>query len=353
MNWARRILALVGKDIKLYFKNRFFALITVLALVFYTGVYFLMPAQVDETIEIGWVAPELPGTFFEAFEDEGLVIARFEDQAGLEQAIQGGDLQVGYVLGETFLQDLEPGAKPEVNLLYSTSLPEELRDVYPLLIEEMVFALQGEGLSLEVSENIIGTDLAGNQIPPRDRMLPLLTVFVLMMETLGLASLITTEIAWGTIKALLVTPLNVTSLFLGKGITGVTLAFGQALLLILITGGLVNQPLLIITALFLGAVMVSGIAFLIASVSKDMMSVIGWGTLAILLLAIPSINILIPGMATEWIRILPSYYLVEIIHQAVNFDSGWQALAPMFLGLSVFTLFFVSSGVFVLRRRFQ
>ena len=41
------IRALVAKDFTLFFRNRFFALMTSLALVVYVGLYFVMPGSVD------------------------------------------------------------------------------------------------------------------------------------------------------------------------------------------------------------------------------------------------------------------------------------------------------------------
>jgi ABC-2 type transport system permease protein len=142
-------------------------------------------------------------------------------------------------------------------------------------------------------------------------------------------------------------------LFLAKGITGVTLAFVQVMFLLVITGGLRNEPLLQITALALGSLMVTGISFLIASVGRDMMSVMGWGMLAMIVLAIPSFNILLPGLASNWIKIIPSYYLVDLLHQVMNFGAGWGLMTNHLLALLAFGLAFVGLGVMAMQRRLR
>ena len=53
----RTISALVNKDYRLYFRNRFFAIITILGIVVYLIIYFVMPKTVDENLEIGLHAP--------------------------------------------------------------------------------------------------------------------------------------------------------------------------------------------------------------------------------------------------------------------------------------------------------
>ena len=177
-------------------------------------------------------------------------------------------------------------------------------------------------------------------------------VYILMMETLGLASLISTEVEAGTIRALLVTPLGITDLFLSKSITGVGLAFSQVTLLMLVTGGLREEPVLILLALLLGSVLVTGIGFLVASISRDMLSVLGWGVLALLVLAIPSLAISTPGLASDWIAIIPSYYLVNTVHQVLNFGASWGDVWPNLVATLLFALLFVTLGIVALRRKY-
>ncbi len=131
------------------------------------------------------------------------------------------------------------------------------------------------------------------------------------------------------------------------------LAFTEAAILMLATGGLSQQPLLILVALFIGALLVTGIGFLMASVAKDMMSVMGWGILALLVLAIPAMGVLLPGTVSNWAKIVPSYYLVDTVHRVSNFGAGWADMSQNLLILLAFALVFLFLGVFVLNRRQQ
>jgi ABC-2 type transport system permease protein len=121
----------------------------------------------------------------------------------------------------------------------------------------------------------------------------------------------------------------------------------------LVTGGLIKQPILILLILLMGAVMVTGIAFLMASASKDMMSVMWKGMLAMLILAIPAMNVLLPGLTTDWIKIIPSFYLVDAVHQVINFDASWGAVWSNVLILAAFAAVFLALGVLALRRQFR
>ena len=117
--------------------------------------------------------------------------------------------------------------------------------------------------------------------------------------------------------------------------------------------GLAHEPLLMLLALLLGSLMVTGLAFLLASVSRDLLSVMGWGILAILLLVIPALNVLLPGTASGWAQVIPSYYLVDTVNGVTNFDLGWADVAGNLLALLLFAVAFLALGIFALQRRQQ
>lgn len=352
MSW-HIIRTLVVKDVTLYFRNRFFAFITILALAAYVGIYFLMPSTVNEEVEIGLYAPTLPSGFTAELQAEGVIIRPATSEEALKEAVSKEEYPVGVVFSADILERLAAGQKDQVRIYFAPNFPDELKGAYVILFQELAFNMVGQPLNIDASEQVLGIDTAGAQIPPRDRMLPLFAVFVLLMETLGLASLITSEIEGKTIGALLITPMRVEGLFVGKGITGVGLAFAQAVILMTVTGGLDREPALILSALLLGALLSTGIAFMIASVARDMLSVIGWGILAIVGLSIPAFSVLLPGTISDWIKIIPSYYLVDTVHRAANFGIGWGEAGRNLLILLVFALAFLWLGVIVVRRKFR
>jgi ABC-2 type transport system permease protein len=350
---SRMIATIVRKDLVLFFKNRYFAVVTIAGLVAYTAIYYIMPRELDETLDIGIVAPELPPAFVSSLTDEGIDLNVQEDEETLRQAITDGDLPVGVVFPSDIAPTIAAGEQPEVQVYFNADLPEEFRDIYPILIEEWIALMIGTPLSIDATEHVLGPDRAGVQVPPRDRMLPMLAVFLLFVETLGLASLISSEIGEGTISALLVTPLQVEGLFVGKAIVGIGLAFTESTLLMAFTGGLTFQPAIILTALLIGSLLVTGLGFLVASISKDMMTVMGYGMVVLIVMGIPAFNVLLPGLTTDWIRILPSYYLVDTVHQVLNFGAGWGEVASNLAILLASSIAICGFGVLVLRRRYR
>jgi ABC-2 type transport system permease protein len=70
-------------------------------------------------------------------------------------------------------------------------------------------------------------------------------------------------------------------------------------------------------------------------------------------LIIPSLGVLAPGILTGWVEVIPSYYLVDTVHQAANFGAGWGDVWRNLLVLLGFDLVIVWIGITALRRKFR
>jgi ABC-2 type transport system permease protein len=351
MNW-QTIPPLIQKDLTIFFRNKFYTLITVMGLAAYIGVYYAMPNSVSEVIEVGLYAPSSSAEAAKVLEDDGISFQLFESEAALQQAILDEEIGTGIAFPENLFQDVAAGRKPTVHIYVPSDVDNDIKDAMKVIVEAMTLTLTGRSLNIEANEVVLGRDMAGEQVLPRNRMLPLLATIVLMFETMGLASLLAEEIQSGTIRALLVSPMGTREFFAAKGVISIAMVFLQAVVLMLVVGALKSGALIIITTLFLGALLVTGIGFLMGAAGRDMLSVMAWGVLAMLLLSVPSFGVIFPGTMTVWAKIIPSYYLVDTLHQVINFGAGWSQIANnllLLLGWDVAMLFI---GAAVLKRKF-
>lgn len=347
------IATLVKKDVALFTRNKFFVVLTILGLVAYVVIYFVMPASVDETLEIGLYAPGGPPPILADIQGEGLEIEEVDSEETLRQTVLEGQYVAGIALSVDFIEQIDLGARPTVNVFFVADTPEVIRTAVQSLIEELSYIETGQPLPVDISQEIVGADMAGSQIPPRDRLRPVFAVLLLITETLFLATLISEEIERRTIQALLVTPAKVSDFLGAKGMVGISLAFGEALLFMAIVGGMAAQPVPIAIALLLGAVLVTGISFFLATMGRDMMSVMAWGIPVVVVLVIPALTVLFPGVLTDWIKVIPSYYLVDTVNQAANFGGGWEDVWVNLLALVGFGVAFFWLGSLALVRRFR
>lgn len=350
---ARVIRALLKKDFSLFMSNRFYMLMTIFGLVFYIGIYFVMPFKVDEKLSLAMYAPALPPAFETLINQEGAEVEIYPSEEALKQAVLDGDYSVAVALPPDIVDIWISGGKPEITVYYASDLPPEASAAVVSLVKELSYAQTGQALNFEITEEILGPDMLGNQITIRDRLRPLLAVFLLLLEIMTLASLISVEIEQGTAQALLVTPMRTADLFVAKGVLGVGLAFVQTILFMAIVGGLNHQPLIILTTLAIGSVMVVGAGFLLASLTRDVMSVTGWGILIIIVLAIPGFGVAIPGLISDWAKVIPSYYLTDTVSRVANYSAGWGDVGTNLAILAGIAVVVVWAGMFTLRRRYQ
>jgi len=127
----------------------------------------------------------------------------------------------------------------------------------------------------------------------------------------------------------------------------------EVCLLVAVTGKLMISPAILVTTLLIGSLLVSGIAFFIAAFARGLMSVMAWSMLFLLALLLPGMAVMFPSMTSGWIRMIPSYYLVDTLHCALNYGAGWNNVAANLAVLLASGLVFLAAGVLLLRRRFQ
>ncbi len=99
--------------------------------------------------------------------------------------------------------------------------------------------------------------------------------------------------------------------------------------------------------------MVTGLGFLMASVAKDLLSVVGWSIPAIIVLSVPPFGVLFPGTVTAWAKLIPSHYLADTLHKAANFGASWADLWPNLLILLAFDAVVLWLGATVLKNKLR
>ena len=185
----------------------------------------------------------------------------------------------------------------------------------------------------------------------QETMRPMFVFFLLMVEMMALASLVATEIQQRTVTAILVTPASVTDVLVAKAILGTALAFSQAVLLMALLGSFGSNSLVLLFALFMGAILVTGFGLWAGSVGRDFMSIIFWSVLFLIPLIIPAVAVLFPGTAATWVQVLPSWGLVEAIVGASSYGDGFTDLSGPLLHLIVWCVVAFLAGWIALRRK--
>lgn len=352
----RIVAAIVRKDLVAFSRDRFFAWMTVAGLVAYVAVFWFLPSDVDESVRLGVHAPGIDSLSDATLQGEiGLFLQHYPSREALVGAVEHGEdgVVAGIVFPERFLDDIAGGRSTQVELLVTADLPDE----YRYLMSGLVYAAAGigapgdSGAELISTPVVLGVDRAGDQISLQEQMRPLLAFFVLMVETLALATLVASEVHARTVTAVLVSPATTGDFLTAKAVLGTGLAFTEAALLMAAIAGFGPNPGIVLVTLLLGALLVTGFGMVAGTLGRDFLGVLFWSMAFMVPLTIPAFGVLFRGDPAPWIKALPTYGLVETIVAVTADGEGWGAVAPALAGLAAWGVACLVLGTLVLKRR--
>ena len=352
------IAAILRKDLVAFSRDRFYVFITVLGLAAFVAMYWLLPSGVDETIRLGVYQSGLDEVLapITGAETEALAVSDFASPEALATAVEDGT--DGIVAGIAFPDDFATAAasgEAVVDLLVPADVPPEYLPLMNGLAAQVAYFVTGEPPPLDLATRtvVLGTDRVGDQVSLQEEMRPLLAFFILMMETFALASLVAIEVQLKTVTAVLVTPARPRDFLVAKAVLGTLLALGEVLLLMALIRGFVGDVPVLLVALLLGAVLVTGIGLLAGASGRDFIGVMFLSIALMIPLLIPAFGALFPGTAATWIRVLPTFGLAEAIVGVTTRAESWVDLGPELLGLGAWCVVLLALGTVVLRRKVE
>jgi ABC-2 type transport system permease protein len=338
------------------FREFFFIFMTVLSLVFFVGMYWLLPKDVDETISLGMAGAGIETAFsdFAGENEEGLSVSWYGSGDELEEAVLEKEVEIGLLFPDEFLKGLRTGKEVRVKVLSRPNIPAEMTNAMSSFVRELAYQIAGYPLPVSQPEQetvILGIDRAGEQLSIRDRLKPLYAFLLLIIEAIALGTLIASEIQHRTVTAVITTPARLSDMLIAKGIIGTLLAFSESALVLLLIKGFGPAPGIVLVAIFLGAIMVTGVAMISGSAGKDLVSTMLLGMVFLIPLCVPAFSVLLPGSAAPWVKALPSYGLVQAVVGTSYYGYGWAEAGSYLITLAAWCVVFAAAGIFILARR--
>lgn len=353
----RIVSAIIRKDAAAFTRDRFFFFITVLGLVAYAVLYFVLPSDVDETVHLGVHQEGLDQLMagVEAAQPAGLDLVEYPTPEALRAAVDDGADEViaGISFPPGFLADVTAGAQTRVELLLPADVSAEYRVLMEGLVREIAFAVAGSPPPVDpiTQAVVLGTDRVGDQISLQQQLRPMLLFLVLMVETFALASLVAIEIQERTVTAVLATPARVGDVVAAKGVFGTGLAFLEVSLLAAVVGAFAaNLPALAL-ALLLGSILVTGFGLIAGSYGRDFIEILFISFAIMIPLAIPAFAVLFPGSTPVWIQVIPSYGLIDVIAGLTARGEALADVGPALGVLAGWAAAAFAAGTLILRRR--
>lgn len=362
------ITAIVVKDLREFSRDRLWMLLTPLSLIMVILVFLLLPDRTEQRIVLGIYPQGTASMLSTAAGDRGpsgIEVVGFSSVENLEEAVRsgsGGEVSAGLAFPADFPDGFAAGRSAEVRVYLPSSVPSEFRRALESGVREMGYALRAV-LRGEDPLNALPVELPGfmslfeesaehaGPLPARQRLRPLLVIMLLLVESLALAGLVSTEVEHRTASAILVTPAACSDFLAGKCITGILLAVVQAFLFLLATGAFSFNWPLVSTLIIAGAVMASAVGMLAGTGGRDFIGTIFFGILLIVPLMIPAISALIPGRPALVVRLLPSYGLVQAMTGVLGEGAGWDYAAPHVMSTLAWDAVLLTAALLLLRRK--
>jgi ABC-2 type transport system permease protein len=377
------IRTIVAKDLMEYGRDRLWAFLTVLVLVVVVALFWVLPDDVDESLTIGIAGAEGIAEGLDSGSEQGLAIVAFDSAGDLRSVVAGeasayvlgrttavvpsggeppggaveADVTVGIAFPGGFFAGGSVGPGTVVEVFVTGGVPGGLRATVEGLVREIGYQLTGQELPVTTAGaevyTVLGTDRVGDQITLREGFRPLLVFLVLLMEMFVMSSIIAKEIQSKTVTALLVTPATTADVLAAKALAGAASGLTQAAVLLVALQALGHEPVLMLTLMLLGAVMVAGTAMIAGSAGRDFIGTLFYGMAFMIPLMIPAFSTLLPGTASVWIRALPSYPLIDGLVGVSSYGRGWSDTLPQLGVLAAWCVGLFAVGWLVLKRRVE
>ncbi|GAU79296.1 ABC transporter permease [Fusibacter sp. 3D3] len=337
-----RYFGLLMKDILYAFRNYCFHIVIVLSLVFVVLINFVIAE--DLTIK--------PPVYY-------YISYTGAYESALNTTLETMKKDHNNVLQMSSVKEIETNMNKEINCigLVITGVEDEVdiefllhgyenEQVQSTLIlamkDEISHSIKGE---INVKTEIINSAADQKEIPANKNILPLFLVMEsTMLGFILIAALIFIEKDEGTIKSFAVTPGRLSEYLISKitvmailGIMGSFLTAGLVM-------GLNMNYLWLGVLILLGSVFSATLGLIMASFFKTISESMIWILIVNLLLGLPLTSYLLPSYAPLYIKLLPTYYLLFSVKEAV-FPTGNDTIiiktVVMFI-LILIVLYFLS-----------
>jgi ABC-2 type transport system permease protein len=239
---------------------------------------------------------------------DGVDVRVVRSVAALRDEVEDGRLDAGLVLPAGFDDAVRAGERPPLQMWVSGASLPSARAALTVAVLDLVRGLTGAAAPVQVE-----TVRLGEQTLPLDlRLLPLLVLYAVAIPGgfVPAASLVE-EKERGTLAAVLVSPATVGEVLLAKGALGALLGTVAGVVTLLLNDAFGAEPVAVLLAVALGAVMMAEIGLLLGAWARDANTLFTAWKGGGLLLFLPVVFFIWPGLPSWPAQLLPTYYFLR------------------------------------------
>lgn len=321
----RRILVLLGKEIRHTSKNFIFVFAVVVPIVLTLLVTLLFGTLFSGKPKLGINDQGNSKLAAKLVETEGLLSKDYSSDDDLRLAVESGAVDLGLVIPQEFDADLNSGDEAQLSAyIWGESLLKNRA-----LIATSLVVLVREMIDQEVPVEIITTSLGdGESISWEKRLFPFIVFMTIILGgTMVPATSLVDEKQKRTLKALVITPTTLSDVFTSKGMFGFLVSLLVGVLILILNQAFGSQPYLLIGVLALSALMAATFGVLLGALIKDINTLFAIIKAIGILLYAPAFIYLFP-VIPQWIgKLFPTYYMIGPIMDLSQHESTWSQIA--------------------------
>jgi ABC-2 type transport system permease protein len=279
---------------------------------------------------------------------DGVETTIVTDAATLRQRVEAHDFDAGIVLPAGFDAATGAGEQPNLEFYVSGESLASTRIILAVTTLDLVRDVEGSEPPVTVVVTPVGDQ---DFVPISDRLLPTMVIYAVMIAAIFLpAASLVDEREKRTLDAVLVTPTRMSDVLIGKGTFAVVLAVILGFVTLALNGALAGQPATMALILLVGSVMLMLMGLALGLWAKDittMYTAIKGGGIIIFL---PVIFTLFPGLP-QWIpKLVPTYYFLQPIYDIAIHGHTLGDVVPELLIALAFSAALVPLVAWVARR---
>lgn len=324
-----KIWGMMHKELRMGPRSPLFLYAIVLPVILTLVVQFVFGSLFDQPPRLGVADAGSSQIAKDARDLVGIEVTTVGSRGELRDMVEANDLDAGLVLPSGFDAALRSGEQPPLRLYLSGESLASDRTVIQTSVVDLVRGVAGNEAAVSVNTVALGD---GESVPITVRLLPLLVIMaVTIAGTMVPAAALVQEKENGTLNALLVGPAKMAEVLVSKAGIGIVLAVATGVVTLALNNAFGAQPLALLLALLLAAVMMAEFGLILGIWAKDSNTLFTAIKSGGILLYFPVIFYIFPGLP-QWIaQIGPTYYFLEPIYEiAINgaaFADVWVELA--------------------------
>lgn len=243
---------------------------------------------------------------------DGFDVRMYDDVDRMLSDVEDDNLDAGLVLPAGFDRSVRAGERPPLDLRLGGQSLASNRVVITVTVLDLIRDMSGLDEPVQVEVVALGEE----GLDLNTRMLPLLVMFTVAIAGAFVpAASLVEEKERRTLDAVVATPATMNEVLVAKGLFGVLLGVLTGVMTLLLNDAFGSAPLLIVTAVIVGAVMMAEVGLIVGSWAPDTNTLFAVWKGGAIVLFFPVLFTIWPNLP-QWIAKLgPAYYFLDPIFQ--------------------------------------